>query len=58
MGQCRGGKCFPLPGEKALENNENNADLMFNAMENWWRASGGDRWVNMTDEEANSDNNS
>lgn len=28
------GKCFPLPGEKALENNENIVDLMFNAMEN------------------------
>lgn len=28
------GKVFPLPGEKALENNENIVDLMFNAMEN------------------------
>lgn len=34
IGTMQRGKYFPLPGEKALGNNENIADFMFNAMEN------------------------
>lgn len=34
QGNAEGEIYFPLPGEKALGNNENIADLMFNAMEN------------------------
>ena len=41
---------------KDFRNNENIADLVFNAMENWWRVSGGKRQVSVTDEEVSFDN--